>query len=776
MDAIAKVCVIGAGVMGAGIAAQVANAGVSVLLLDIVPPNAKEASGPDRNAIAAGAVAKMLKTEPAPFMSTAAARLIEVGNIDDDLHRVAECDWICEAIIERLDIKQSLYHRLEAVRRPGTAISSNTSTIPLAKLVEGMPDSFARDFLITHFFNPPRYMRLLEVAPGPKSDPDIFAKVSAFADRSLGKTVVRANDTPGFIGNRIGVYWMQKAIGEAVDMGLRIEEADAVMGRPMGAPSTGVFGLVDLVGLDLMPHINASMKALLPESDAFHASNRDFPLISKMIADGYTGRKGKGGFYRLNREKGKTKEAIDLATGEYRKEAKVQIPDELSKDLRALMSSPDKLGRYAAAALIPVLSYAASLVPEIADDVTAVDEAMRLGFSWKWGPFELIDKVGAAWLAEHLAAKGEAVPPLLTLAGDRPFYRIDDGKRQFLGLDGAYHDLVRPDGVVLLEDIKLRDQPLLKNGSASVWDVGDGVLCFEITSKMGALDDKILLLFNQAIALVKDKHKALVIYTDATNFSAGANLGLAIFAANIAAWGEIEKLVGFGQVTMKALKYAPFPVVAAPAGLALGGGCEVCLHAGAIQAHAETYMGLVEAGVGLVPGWGGNGEMIQRWKAAKGMPQGPIPAMAKVFETVSTATVSKSAAQARELGFLRPGDGITMNRDRLLADAKAKALSMVDGYAAPKPPEFVLPGPTGKVALDMAAAGMHKQGVATDHDLVVAGELATVLSGGSADIMDTLSEQQLLTLEREAFMRLVKTPGTLARIEAMLTTGKPLRN
>lgn len=771
MDPIRKVCVIGAGVMGAGIAAQVANAGVPVLLLDIVP---KEGAG--RSAIARGAVAKMLKTEPAPFMSAAAAKLIEVGNTEDDLARVAECDWICEAIIERLDIKQALYHRLEAVRRPGTAISSNTSTIPLAKLVAGMPESFARDFLITHFFNPPRYMRLLEVAPGPLTDPDIFAKVSAFADRSLGKTVVRANDTPGFIGNRIGVYWMQKAIGEAVDMGLRIEEADAVMGRPMGAPSTGVFGLVDLVGLDLMPHINTSMKALLPESDAFHASNRDFPLITKMIAEGYTGRKGKGGFYRLNRDKGKVKEAIDLGSGEYRKEAKVQLPDELSKDLKALMSSDDKLGRYAAAALIPVLSYAASLVPEIADDVTAVDEAMRLGFSWKWGPFELIDKIGAAWLAEQLKARGEPVPALLTLAGDRPFYRIENGQRQFLGLDGAYHDLVRPDGVVLLDDIKLKSQPLLKNGSAAMWDVGDGVVCFEITSKMGALDDKILLLFNQAIALVKEKYKALVIYTDGANFSAGANLGLAIFAANIAAWSEIEKLVGFGQVTMKALKYAPFPVVAAPAGLALGGGCEVCLHAGAIQAHAETYMGLVEGGVGLVPGWGGNGEMMLRWKSAKGMPQGPMPAIAKVFELVSTAQVSKSAAQAKELGFLRPADGITMNRDRLLADAKAKALSMVEGYTAPKVSEFVLPGPTAKVALDMAAAGMHKQGVATDHDIVVAGELATVLSGGPTDIMDVMTEQQLLNIEREAFIRLVKTPATLARIEAMLTTGKPLRN
>jgi 3-hydroxyacyl-CoA dehydrogenase len=771
MEPIKKVAVIGAGVMGAGIAAQVANAGVPVLLLDIVPKD-----GADRNAIAKGAVAKALKTEPAPFMSTAAAKLIEVGNIDDDLAKVAECDWIVEAIIERVDLKQNLYRRLEDVRRPGTAVSSNTSTIPLAKLVEGLPGSFAQDFMITHFFNPPRYMRLLEVAPGPTTHADTFAKVSAFADRMLGKTVVRVNDTPGFIGNRIGIYWMQRAMVEAMDLGLTVEEADVAMGRPMGAPKTGVFGLADLVGLDLMPHINASMASLLPPSDAYHASARPNPLVEKMMAEGYTGRKGKGGFYRLNREKGKLKEAVDLQTGEYRPERRAELPSELSRSLKTLMSSDDRLGVYAFKVLSTVLAYAASLVPEIADDIVSVDEAMRLGFSWKWGPFELIDMVGPDWLAERLAADGQPVPALIKAAAGKTFYRVEGGKRQFLGVDGAYLDLKRAEGVVLLDDIKLGAKPLLKNGSAAVWDVGDGVLCFEITSKMGALDDKIMLLMNQAIALVKERYKALVLYTDAQNFSAGANLGLAMFAANIAAWGEVEKLIGFGQMTMKAMKYAPFPVVAAPAGLALGGGCEICLNADAVQAHAETYMGLVETGVGLVPGWGGNGEMLDRWRKAKGFPQGPIPAMAKVFETVSTAAVSKSAAQAKEMGFLRPTDGVTMNRDRLLADAKARALAMAEGYEAPKPPEFTLAGPSGKLALTMAAEGMHKQGVATDHDLVVAEGLATVLSGGDTDIVDVVSEQQLLTLERETFMRLLKTPKTLARIEHTLTTGKPLRN
>jgi 3-hydroxyacyl-CoA dehydrogenase len=771
MAAIAKVAVIGAGVMGAGIAAQVANAGVPVLLLDILPRE-----GGDRNAIASGAVAKMLKTEPAPFMSPAAAKLIEVGNIEDDLGKVADCDWVIEAIIERLDLKQALYLRLDAVRRPGTAVSSNTSTIPLAKLVEGMPDGFRRDFLIAHFFNPPRYMRLLEMARGPDTDPEVFAKVVDFADRQLGKTVVKVHDTPGFIGNRIGIFWMQAAMKAAREQGLTVEQADAVMGRPMGAPKTGVFGLMDLVGLDLAPHINTSMTALLPPEDPFHTVAGDFPLMQKMIAEGFTGRKGKGGFYRLNRERGKVMEAIDLNTGEYRDEVKAEVPSALSRDLRTLLSDPGELGRYGWTVLGQVLAYAASLVPEIAEDVAAVDEAMRLGFSWKQGPFELIDQLGTDWLAERLEAEGRPVPPLLAAARGRSFYRVEGGRRQVLGVDGEYHDLERPEGVLLLEDVKLRSEPVIRNGSAALWDIGEGVACFEVTTKMGALDDKVMILLQQAIGVVKERFKAMVIYTDAQNFSAGANLGLALFAANIAACGEIEKLIGLGQMMFKAMKYAPFPTVAAPAGLALGGGCEMCLNASAVQAAAETYIGLVETGVGFIPGWGGNGELMDRLRQTKGMPKGPIPVMAKAFETISMATTAKSAAHARELGYLRPTDGVTMNRDRLLADAKARALSMVDGYQPPKPPEFQLAGPSGKLALMMAAESLHKQGVASDHDIVVAGELAAVLSGGQTDIVDVVTEQQLLILEREAFLRLARTPKTLARIEHTLATGKPLRN
>jgi len=768
---IRKVCVIGAGTMGAGIAAQVANAGVPVLLLDIVRDPA------NRNAVAQGALDRLLKAEPAAFMSKRNAKLVEVGNIEDDLGRVAECDWVIEAIIERLDLKHALYEKLEAVRRPGTAVSSNTSTIPLEQLIAGRSEGFVRDFLITHFFNPPRYMRLIEVVAGPNSDPALVTAVSDFADRALGKTVVRAKDTPGFLANRVGTFWIQQAINAAIDLGLTVEEADAVAGKPMGVPKTGVFGLVDLVGIDLMPHLKASLTATLPADDAYRTIAVDHLLITRMIADGYTGRKGKGGFYRLNREMGKRKEAIDLATGEYRAAAKApNLPAGAQKDLRALVGLSGKLGAYAWAILGPTLSYAASLVPQASDDIVAIDAAMRLGYNWKFGPFELIDKLGTGAFAERLKAEGKPVPAIVETAAGRPFYRVEGGKRQALGLDGAYHDVARPDGVLLLEDIKLSAKPIMKTASAALWDVGDGVAAIEFTGKMNALDNEVMKLISQAVPVVAEKFKALVIYNEGSNFSAGANLGLAIFAMNIAAWGEIEKLVSGGQQALKALKYAPFPVVGAPSGMALGGGCEVLLHCDAIQAHAESYIGLVECGVGLVPGWGGNGEMIDRWRQNPALPKGPMPAVAKVFETVSTATVSKSAAQAIEHGFLRPTDKVTMNRDRLLADAKARALAMVEGYTPPEPPTFRLPGAGGRTALDMAVQGFRARGLATPYDEVVSGALARILTGGDADVVDVVTEDDLLALERREFAALVRNPATQARVEHMLTTGKPLRN
>ena len=771
VDQVKKVCVIGAGVMGAGIAAQVANAGIPVLLLDIVPRE-----GDDRDAVAKGAVAKMLKTDPAPFMSKRAAKLVETGNIDDHLDRVAECDWIVEAIVERLDIKQSLYARLEALKRPGTAVSSNTSTIPLGHLVEGRSDQFKADFLITHFFNPPRYMRLIEIVRGEHTDVAVAEKVEAFVDRFMGKRIVRAKDTPGFIANRIGTYWLAVAINAAMDQGLTVEEADQIGGRPMGVPKTGIFGLVDLVGVDLMPLLSKSLSSTLPQGDPYFDTVRPIPLVDRMIADGFTGRKGKGGFYRFDKAT-RTKLALDLATGDYREGVKpAALPPKAEKDLAALIAVPAKVGDYAWEILGKTLSYAAMLVGEAADDIVGIDDAMKLGYNWKFGPFELIDKIGAATFAARLRDEGRSVPAILDTAGDRPFYRVVDGKRQFLTLAGEYRDVVRGEGVVLLEDIKLGAEPIVRNASAALWDIGDGVAALEFTTKMNALDGEIMALIQQAIPIVEARFKALVIYNEGSNFSAGANLGMAMFAVAAGMWGEIEKLIAGGQQALKALKYAPFPVVSAPAGLALGGGCEVLLHSDAVQAHAETYAGLVECGVGLVPGWGGNGEMLDRWTKSGTLPRGPMPALTKVFQAVSTAQVAKSAAEAKEMMILRKDDGITMNRDRLLADAKAKALSLVEGYVAPEAPTFRLAGESGRTGLSMAVADFHKKGMATDYDLVVADRLAEVLTGGEADLVDTVTEDQLLDLERAAFMASVKDPRTQARVVHMLQTGRPLRN
>ncbi|MFN3433638.1 MAG: 3-hydroxyacyl-CoA dehydrogenase family protein, partial [Sphingomonas sp.] len=629
---------------------------------------------------------------------------------------------------------------------------------------------------ITHFFNPPRYMRLIEIVRGEATDLAVAERVEDFVDRFMGKRIVRAKDTPGFIANRIGTYWLAVAINAAMDQGLTVEEADQIGGRPMGVPKTGIFGLVDLVGVDLMPLLSKSLSSTLPSGDAYFDTVRPMPLVDRMIADGFTGRKGKGGFYRFDKAT-KTKLALDLATGEYREGIKpAALPPKAEKDVAALIAVPGKVGDYAWEILGKVLSYAASLVGEAADDIVAIDDAMKLGYNWKYGPFELIDRIGAAALAERLRSEGRDVPAILDVAGDRAFYRVVDGRRQFLTVAGDYADVVRPDGVLLLEDVKLAGEPLLRNASAALWDVGDGVAALEFTTKMNALDGEIMALIGQAIPLVQDRFKALVIYNEGSNFSAGANLGMAMFAVAAGMWGEIEKLIAGGQQALKALKYAPFPVVSAPAGMALGGGCEVLLHSDAVQAHAESYIGLVECGVGLLPGWGGNGELLDRMAKAPMMPRGPMPAVAKAFETISTAQVSKSAALAKEMLFLRPSDGITMNRDRLLADAKAKALSLVDGYAPPEKPSFRLPGESGRVGIAGVVDGFRKKGMATEYDEVVSGRLATVLTGGDADLVDVVQEDDLLTLEREAFMAAVKDPRTQARVQQMLTTGKPLRN
>jgi 3-hydroxyacyl-CoA dehydrogenase len=773
---ISKACVIGAGVMGSGIAAQIANAGVQVLLLDVVGPAAT-----DRSSIAKAAVERLAKTEPAPLMSRAAGKLIKIGNIEDDLGQLADVDWIIEAVAERLDIKQGLYRKIESARKPGSILSSNTSTLPLKMLMAGMPESVVHDFCITHFFNPPRYMRLLEIVGGAETRPDVVSTVTQFADEKLGKVVVKAKDTPGFIANRIGVFWIQAAVNAARELGLSVEEADAVMGKPIGAPKTGIFGLLDMVGLDLQPHVDASLRMALPKDDAYRSLSADFPLLTKMIAEGYTGRKGKGGFYRLNTSGGKkTKESIDLKTGEYAASTKARLDsvDAAKSGLRALVTHKDRGGKFAWAVLSKMLAYAASLVPDIADNIMDIDRAMQAGFNWKRGPFEMIDQLGVGWFVGQLSAERTAIPPLLaSAAAQGGFYKIASADVLQLSTDGSYKPVVRQSDIVMLSDIKRGSKPLAKNPSASVWDVGDGVACLEFHSKMNSLDSDSLAMLMQALAIVGKNMRALVIHNEAENFSVGANIGLALFAANIAMWPVLDELVTQGQAVMRAVKYAPFPVIAAPSGMALGGGCEVVLHCAAVQAHAETYMGLVETGVGIVPAWGGCKEMLIRHTPGPRDPNGPMPGVMAAFQQISMAKVSKSAADAKDMKYLRPSDGITMNRDRLLADAKVLALKLVaDGYKPPEPTQLRLPGPTARAALRLAIDGFALQGIALPHDVVVANHLANVLSGGATDMQDVIEEEQILGLEKSAFMALVKSGPTLARMETILATGKPLRN
>ena len=797
---IQKVAVIGSGVMGSGIAAQVANAGLPVVLLDIVPRDLKD--GEDRSKFAIGAIERMLKTDPAPLMSARNAKLITPGNLEDDLKLLEDCDWIVEVVLEDLKIKHLTYDKIAKHRKKGAIVSSNTSTIPLEMLTEKMDKEMKSNFLITHFFNPPRYLRLLEIVTGKDTDAKAVKTVTDFCDVQLGKGVVKCKDTPGFIVNRILTFFMQRALNVAIEDKVSIEVADAILSKPVGIPKTGVFGLIDLVGVDLMPHLADSLLSTLPKEDSYRKIYKDYGFIDGLIKAGYTGRKGKGGFYRLHPDGSKQKQALRIHPESFDEshyvkadKPKLTSMDAGKKGLRAVVETDDEGGHYAWKVLRDTLVYAASLVPDIADSVTEVDEAMKLGTNWKSGPFEMIDALGASWFADKLKADGIAVPALIEKVGSGSFYKVEDGKLHYFGTDGKYHVVKRAEGVLLLSDIKLSSKPVIKTASASVWDVGDGVLCVEFTGKMNALDDQVFEAYSQAIKLIakSDEYKAMVIYNEGSHFSAGANLGMALFAMNISLWPQIEELVSGGQKIYKALKYAPFPVVAAPAGMALGGGCEILLHADHVQAHAETYCGLVEVGVGLLPGWGGCKEMLLRyqeeereqydkktggrkmWFSPKNTPMG---ATRKAFETIALARVAKSAQEAKEIRYLKKTDGITMNRDRLLFDAKKKALEMAKDYTAPVPvTEIRLPGPPGKMALDLAVADMRKNGKATPYDVVVSGAVARVLSGGDkADWTKPVGEDDLYRLEREEFMKLIHNNGTIDRIEHMLEKGKPLRN
>ncbi|NOR79879.1 MAG: 3-hydroxyacyl-CoA dehydrogenase [Methyloprofundus sp.] len=768
---IKKVAVIGAGVMGSGIAAQIANAGIAVYLLDIVP---KDSS--NRNLIAESAITKMLKVRPSPFMHRKNVKLITTGNIDDDLEQLAQVDWVIEAVIENPDIKQQLYQKLDRICGVNTLISSNTSTLPLHILVAKQTDSFRQRFMITHFFNPPRYMRLLELVASPELDPKLFKALSNFADIKLGKGCVLCKDTPGFIANRVGTFWIQTAVLEAISLKLSVEQCDAAFGL-FGIPKTGVFGLLDLIGLDLMPHILNSFKHTLNASDRLQAIAEVPPLLQTMIAEGNTGRKGKGGFYRLQPDsKAKIKQAIDLQQGDYRLSERFKIAGVSHKpvDLRQFLDGDDELSRYSWRVWSATLTYAADLIPEIADDIDAIDSAMRLGYNWRYGPFELLDRLGVEWFADKLKQEQTTIPELIS--NTKSLYRSEAGVPQYRDKAGSYFPLHRAGGVLLLSDIKLQKPALLENASASLWDIGDGIVCLEFHSKMNTQNPDSMKLIQQSIAKISAEYQGLVIYNEGEHFSAGADLTMLTPALLNQDWEIVKSIIQLGQNTFRALKYAPFPVVAAPSGLALGGGCEILLHCDAIQAYAELYTGLVEVGVGLVPAWGGCKELLRRWLENPVCPGGPMPPIAQAFETIGLAKVSTSAQEAKELLYLAKGDGVSMNKSRLLVDAKRRALALAQNYQAPEEPVYFLPGKSAWSALAIAVDTLHKTGKATAYDVEISQQLARVLTGGETDITQPLTEQNILDLELSGFLNLVQQAGTLARLEHMLKTGKPLRN
>ena len=782
---IEKVTVIGAGLMGSGIAAQVANAGIPVNLLDIVPNDAD-----NRNVISESAISKMLKPvklgSPSQLMHPDNADLITAGNLEDNLDLISDSDLIIEVVLEKLEIKHNVFKKIEQFRKKSSIVTSNTSTIPRNQLIEGMPSSFRQDFFIAHFFNPPRYLRLLELVAGEEVDNEKLETIIEFCDVKLGKEVVICNDTPGFIGNRIGMFWSLTAMVEAFKSDLTVEEADAIMGRPIGAPKTGVFALGDVVGLDLIPHVTESLSRNLPDNDKYNLGVKEQSklgidlLLKEMVESGYTGRKGKGGFYRINSNNGnKVKESRNLKTGEYYTSTKSSLESirVAKKGLRALVEFDDKGGRYAWKVLSKTLSYAASLVPEITENIVNIDNAMKNGFLWKKGPFQMIDDLGPSWFVSRLIKEGIEVPDLLTKVGNKNFYDDNDDVNLYFNIDGSYSKINNLEGHLSVKDIKRGQKPIFGNSSASLWNMGDEILLAEFHSKMNAIDPLIMEVLSEASSLCENgDFKGLVVGNDGSNFSAGANLGLFSFVANVGAWDEAEKFVFGGQMTFMMLKHGNFPVVGASSGLAIGGGCEVLLACDSIQAHSESYIGLVEVGVGLVPAWGGCKEMITRWNNDPNQPKGPMASIVKIFQNIGTAKVATSAQEAKSLKFLNSNDGITMNRSRLLHDAKQKCLDLIKDYKAPLPNDHSLPGPSGKATLDLAVKDLEKAGHATSHDVTVTDYLAYILTGGDTDPTETVSDDKILEMEKEGIMALMKIEKTMDRIESMLTTGKPLRN
>ena len=765
---IRRLGVVGAGTMGAGIAALAASAGVPVVLLDIPAPEG------DPSTPAKKGLERQLKARPAAFMDPGRARLIRTGNTRDDLALLAECDLVIEAIIEQLEPKRELYGRLEKILRPATLVASNTSGIPMKQLVQGRSKDFGERFLGMHFFNPPRYLHLLEIIAAPETTDDALRTARDFSERVLGKGTIRAKDVPGFVANRLGVYGMVLALRMLDEFELTIDEVDALTGPALGRAKSATFRTADLTGLDVLDHV---------ANELAHATGEDFALpnwVKELMANGRLGEKSGAGFYR---KVGREIQTLDRATMDYGPQKKMEsdIASQLARlPLEQRFARVKELegrhGEFARQYLVRLSHFVLDRTPQVAYDVPSVDRAMEWGYAWEAGPFKQMDMLGLDYLRGAFRKAKLADPELLQKA-QSAFYR--DAGSQVMRFDGAHGPVEQVSGAIVLDDVRKRGKLVQDGPEAALLDLGDGVACLEFRAKMNTLGAGVISAMQAALDLVRTRGlTGLVIGNDdPRTFTAGADLMMVGGLVQNGRWKELEHAVASFQQCSMSLRFAPFPVVIAPFGLTLGGGCEFSLHADAIQAHAELYMGLVEVGVGLIPGGGGTKELLFRFtnELSPYEEADPFEAVKRAFKLIAMATTSSSALDARKLGFLRDRDRITMNRDLLIADAKQRVLDLAPGYVAPVPQQITALGGEGLGNLKYAAWAMREAGQITDFEVKLAHEVAYVLCGGDGPPR-TVSEQDILDLERDAFLRLLGTKETQERIGHMLKTGKPLRN
>jgi len=738
---IKKVVVIGSGTMGSGIAAHLCNANIPVTLLDL------------KTEISEQAREKIHKSKPPLLLDKSKINNIKIGNISDNFSEVAEADWVVEAVVERIDVKHEIYEKIFKARKKGAIVSSNTSSIPIKILSQNLSEEEKKDFCITHFFNPVRYMGLLEIVKSENNDLKKINSLKEFCETELGKGAIVCNDTPGFLGNRVGVYAMQIAMTEAFKMKLSIEEADAIFGRPMGIPKTGIFGLYDLIGIDLMGDVLKSFIKELPEGDKFHEVAKEIPLVKKLIETGYTGRKGKGGFYRINKIDGKKiMEALNLETGDYSPSKKINIKIE-KVDLKNLINRDDKYGKYAWSVISKIIKYASSLVPGITKEFNDIDEAMRLGFNWSKGPFEMLEEIGVANFFNKIDEyENNDFLENLEQSKNEDFY----GERQ------------KYTKIETLGKVKKTAINVDGNNSAKIYRFKDYNIV-EFTTKANALD------YNSMDALKKATDKPLIIINESMQFSAGVNLSYTMEFADKGDFKAIEKFIKYFQETCKHLKYSDYPVISAPSGLTLGGGFEVMVHSNFVASHTNIVVGLVESIVGLIPAGGGCKEMLARWLDTEKAKQDPHYASLKVFDIIGYGKIATSPVEAIPMKYLKPEDKKIMNRNSLLEVSK-KILQDNRDFKAPAETKFNLGGNLVKEKMIKILEKLYNDKIILDHGMIVGIELANVLSGGETDIDKTLSEEDLFKLELEAFMKLIETKETQDRIKHTLATGKPLIN